>query len=65
MTTREQLTFERMAALLSMIEENGATAAGSTPRPGDVKALQDAWKLGQPEEVRQAHKKNNTPPKFG
>lgn len=64
MTTREQLTFERFQALISMMAQDGATPAGEMPRPGDLEALQQAHELGQAGQVREAHANNNAPPDF-
>lgn len=64
MATREKLTFERFRAYAQMVEQDGATAAGETPRPEDIEALFQAGELGQAERVREAHANNGNPPDF-
>jgi len=58
MPTREQLTHERVEALLDMMESDGATPAGEPPRPEDLEALRKTRKLGSAREIAENFKNN-------
>jgi hypothetical protein len=64
MTTREQLTHERVTAFLQMITEDGATPAGELPPVEFVEALGQTTELGHGREVAKAARENRAPPDF-
>jgi len=61
MTTREQITHEKVEALLEMIAEEGATKSGDIPTP-HIRELSQSKELTHAREVREAHAKSNRPP---
>lgn len=62
MTTRDQLTAERLDALLRMIEESGATKAGELPPEGHARGLRRVRELGESGRVAEAHAEGRGPP---
>lgn len=64
MTTREQLTAERLDALLTMIENDGVTPPGEAPPAEHIRAIRGAGRRGEPDEVARAHRNGNGPPDF-
>lgn len=64
MTTREQLTQERLDALIDVIVQDGVTPAGEVPAD-HVEAIRGVGQLGTAREVAQAHAQGNAPPDVG
>lgn len=54
---------QRFAALLEMVEDDGASPPGQMPPTEYVAALRDA-PLGRSGEVAEAHRNNAGPPEF-
>lgn len=63
MTKRNQLAADRVDALLRLIADSGASAAGEVPAEY-VEALQMTREVRQANEVAQAHRENREPPSF-
>jgi hypothetical protein len=60
--TREQLTFERLEALIDMIKDDGESPAGQNPPSGYLRKLKETRKWGDAKQVSDAHKESVGPP---
>lgn len=61
MATREQITKERLDALLSMLQDDGVKPPGEI-NPDHIRAIEGRNNLGGPMEVAKAHKNGESPP---
>ncbi len=52
---REQLTHEKLDALLRMISEDGVTASGEAPPPEYIDEIRSVAQLGDAEKIAVAH----------
>lgn len=64
MTTREQLTHERLQALLSMLTDDGRKPPGEVD-PEHVDAIREAREPGEGRQVAQAHRNGEAAPDVG
>lgn len=65
MPTREQLTTERLNALIVMWKEGGRTPAGDPPSDEHIGTLKEVTDVGEAREVADAHKADKAPPDVG
>lgn len=56
MPTREQLTFERLEALIAMIKEEGVTQEGDPPPSSHLNDLMSTEGLGDADSIRSSHR---------
>ena len=63
MTTREQLTFERVKGLVRMVRESGASAPSDVPPEAYIDALERTREHGDADAVADAHAASEAPPR--